>query len=116
MGPSVDNPDPSTAIPGIYVGAATPAVGEDGRRLRRLQGRRPRHGGPAGRLNRFPPVGGPHDGEWANCNGVVYTTAVRDENMVHTLEHGAVWITYDPDTIPPDDLTTLTAVVKASPT
>ena len=33
--------------------------------------------------------------------------AVRNENMVHTLEHGAVWITYNPDTIAPADLTTL---------
>ena len=61
--------------------------------------------------NRFPPVGGPHDGTWANCNGIVYATAVRNENMVHTLEHGAVWITYNPDTITPDDLATLTALV-----
>ncbi len=36
---------------------------------------------------------------WATCNGVVYTKAVRIENMVHTLEHGAVWIAYNPDTI-----------------
>ena len=59
--------------------------------------------------NRYPPVGGPHDGTWANCNGIVYATAVRTENMVHTLEHGAVWITYNPDTITPEDLATLTA-------
>ena len=65
--------------------------------------------------NRYPPVGGPHDGTWANCNGIVYATAVRNENMVHTLEHGAVWITYNPDTISPDDLATLTALVQDQP-
>ena len=84
-------------------------------RLRRLQGRVPRHRGAAGRLRQIPPVGGPHDGTWANCNGIVYTTAVRDENMVHTLEHGAVWITYNPDTITQPDLTTLTAAVDGQP-
>jgi len=65
--------------------------------------------------NRYPPVGGPHDGTWANCNGIVYATAVRTENMVHTLEHGAVWITYNPDTISQADLATLTALVQDQP-
>ena len=60
-------------------------------------------------------MGGPHDGTWANCNGIVYATAVRSENMVHTLEHGAVWITYNPETITPDDLATLTALVQDQP-
>ena len=46
-----------------------------------------------------PPFGGPHDGVWADCTGVVYTTAVRNENMVHALEHGTVWIAYNPDKI-----------------
>jgi hypothetical protein len=46
-----------------------------------------------------PPFGGPHDGIWADCTGVVYTTAVRNENMVHALEHGTVWIAYNPDQI-----------------
>ncbi|WP_028937337.1 DUF3105 domain-containing protein [Pseudonocardia spinosispora] len=44
----------------------------------------------------FPPFGGAHDYNWAACTGVVYPTAVRNENMVHSLEHGAVWIAYDP--------------------
>lgn len=42
-----------------------------------------------------PPVGGPHDPVWLDCG--VYDEPVRDENAVHDLEHGAVWITYDPD-------------------
>ncbi|MFE3634390.1 DUF3105 domain-containing protein [Streptomyces sp. NPDC059168] len=41
-----------------------------------------------------PPVGGNHDPVWLNCNGEVYTEPVRDENAVHALEHGAVWVTY----------------------
>ena len=42
-----------------------------------------------------PPVGGPHDPVWLDCG--VYDSPVRDENAVHDLEHGTVWITYDPD-------------------
>ncbi|CAM3981263.1 DUF3105 domain-containing protein [Kibdelosporangium persicum] len=47
-----------------------------------------------------PPFGGTHDASWAACTGVVYTKPVRNENMVHALEHGAVWIAYNPETLP----------------
>lgn len=40
------------------------------------------------------PAGGPHDEIWQNCG--FYDTEVRSENAVHSLEHGAVWITYEP--------------------
>ena len=42
-----------------------------------------------------PPVGGPHDATPLACG--IYDTPVRNENAVHSLEHGAVWITYQPD-------------------
>ena len=42
-----------------------------------------------------PPAGGPHNPIWQNCG--FYDERVRDENAVHSLEHGAVWITYQPD-------------------
>ncbi|MFI8169813.1 DUF3105 domain-containing protein [Streptomyces sp. NPDC085931] len=42
-----------------------------------------------------PPVGGDHSTLWMNCDGDVYTEAIRKENAVHSLEHGAVWITYN---------------------
>ena len=42
-----------------------------------------------------PPAGGPHNDVWQNCG--YYSEPVRDENAVHSLEHGAVWITYSPD-------------------
>ncbi|MPQ97138.1 DUF3105 domain-containing protein [Modestobacter sp. I12A-02628] len=54
-----------------------------------------------------PPVGGEHDLEWADCTGSVYPAPIRDENAVHALEHGAVWITYDPDVVTGDDLAVL---------
>lgn len=43
----------------------------------------------------LPPVGGPHNGTWLNAG--VYDKPVPSERAVHDLEHGAVWITYDPD-------------------
>jgi hypothetical protein len=62
-----------------------------------------------------PPFGGAHDGIWAACNGVVYTKAVRTEHMVHTLEHGAVWIAYNPDMIPASGLDHLAKKVTGVP-
>lgn len=42
----------------------------------------------------MPPAGGSHSPTWLNCG--IYTQAVPNENAVHTLEHGAIWVTYDP--------------------
>ena len=42
-----------------------------------------------------PPAGGEHSPAWLNCGA--YTTPVSNENAVHALEHGAVWVTYRPD-------------------
>ena len=39
-----------------------------------------------------PPAGGDHNALWQNCG--FYTTSVTNELAVHSLEHGAVWITY----------------------
>jgi len=41
-----------------------------------------------------PPAGGPHDPQWDDCG--VYSAPPRNENAVHDLEHGTVWITYRP--------------------
>src|SRR5262249_37232318 len=74
--PSADAKDPSTQIQGIVIQDYSKA------------GRG--HIGPDKRVayDHSPPFGGPHDGTWAACNGVVYTKPVRNENMVHALEHG----------------------------
>jgi hypothetical protein len=59
-----------------------------------------------------PPVGGMHDFEWADCTGTVYDVDIRHENAVHSLEHGAVWITYDPDRVGADDVEALADLVE----
>ena len=42
-----------------------------------------------------PPVGGDHWSVWQTC--AVYDQPVQPELAVHSMEHGAVWITYAPD-------------------
>jgi hypothetical protein len=42
-----------------------------------------------------PPVGGDHNQVWMNCDRNVYKDAIPDMNAVHSLEHGAVWVTYN---------------------
>ena len=61
-----------------------------------------------------PPVAGPHDGVWADCTGTVYEVDIRHENAVHSLEHGAVWITYDPEAVSEDDIALLAEVAEES--
>jgi hypothetical protein len=41
-----------------------------------------------------PPVGGQHNAVWQNCG--IYSAPLANENAVHSMEHGAVWITYQP--------------------
>jgi hypothetical protein len=54
-----------------------------------------------------PPVGGNHAPVWLNCG--IYTSPVPNENAVHDLEHGAVWITYQPS-LPKDQVQKLTSI------
>ena len=42
-----------------------------------------------------PPVGGDHAPVWQNCG--YYEEPIVAERGVHSLEHGAVWVTYRPD-------------------
>ncbi|GGK66588.1 DUF3105 domain-containing protein [Ornithinimicrobium pekingense] len=41
------------------------------------------------------PAGGPHHPAWWDCG--VYSEPVVTEHAVHSLEHGAVWLSYSPD-------------------
>lgn len=50
-----------------------------------------------GKINYPQPIppGGKHSAAWQNCG--IYDKPVPIEPIVHSLEHGAVWIAYQPD-------------------
>ncbi len=56
-----------------------------------------------------PPAGGVHNPVWQNSG--FYDQPIRDENAVHTLEHGAVWIAYSPD-LPADQKDRIRVLVE----
>jgi len=98
---SADNQDPSTKISGV--------VRKDYKAGQHISAEQ------RVAYDQSPPFGGPHDNAWAECNGTVYPMAVRTENMVHALEHGAVWVAYNPDKIKGKALNTLKSKVENQP-
>lgn len=60
-----------------------------------------------------PPVAGEHNDNLMNCEGDVYDAPIANEHAVHSLEHGAVWLTYRPD-LPKDQVAALTERVRGT--
>jgi hypothetical protein len=60
----------------------------------------------------LPPNGGDHNGVPQTC--AVYTEPIAPEHAVHSLEHGAVWVTYD-DSLAEDDVAALVEMVENDP-
>ena len=58
-----------------------------------------------------PPVAGTHNYNWQRCLGDVYDAPIATEHALHSMEHGAVWITYDPS-LPTDQVEQLAKKVR----
>ena len=56
-----------------------------------------------------PPVGGDHAPVWQNCGA--YRSPIPKEQAVHSLEHGAVWLTYG-DELPDDERAALERIAQ----
>ncbi len=57
----------------------------------------------------LPPVGGVHSPRWQNCG--IYDQPVEVKNAVHSMEHGAVWIAYNPN-LPAEEVNVLRDAVR----
>jgi hypothetical protein len=60
-----------------------------------------------------PPVAGNHNANWQRCLGDVYTAPIASEHALHSMEHGAVWITYNPS-LPADQVEKLAKKVRGN--
>ncbi|MEV0592515.1 DUF3105 domain-containing protein [Nonomuraea cavernae] len=58
-----------------------------------------------------PPVGGEHSNYWQQCD--IYAKPIHSEHGVHSMEHGAIWITYRPD-LPKAQVDKLTEVATST--
>ena len=58
----------------------------------------------------LPPVGGTHSPRWQTCG--IYDEPLESKNAVHSMEHGAVWITYRPD-LPAADIESLQELAQS---
>ena len=76
--------------------SASYSIGGDGQIIQGVQLYSNSTGHVSGSVNypQTPPAGGQHNSTWLNCG--LYNEPVPSEFAVHSLEHGAVWITYDP--------------------
>ncbi len=59
----------------------------------------------------LPPVGGLHHAQYQNCG--IYLNPIEPEKAVHSMEHGAIWITYDPS-LPAAEIASLQEKVRGS--
>ncbi|MFZ0547503.1 MAG: DUF3105 domain-containing protein [Candidatus Promineifilaceae bacterium] len=57
----------------------------------------------------LPPIGGIHDPVWQNCG--IYDEPLETKHVIHSLEHGAVWVTYNPS-LSEDDVAKLQSIVR----
>jgi hypothetical protein len=102
------------AVAGCSAGDEAPTPGPTGASvdlepLLRLDDLTTRHvEGPVD-YEQVPPAGGDHYERWLACG--VYDGPVPDEAAVHSLEHGAVWVTHDPS-LPADDVAALARLAE----
>lgn len=68
-------------------------------------------GGPV-KYDQTPPNSGDHNPTPQQC--AVYTEPIAPEHAVHSMEHGAVWITYN-DSVPKDQVAKLAGKAEGDP-
>ncbi len=61
----------------------------------------------------LPPTGGIHHPQWMNCG--IYDQELEVPLAVHSMEHGAVWMTYNPESVSDAELSQLKGIANNDP-
>lgn len=103
---------PSASVSSPAAPSAAPTAAPDIEGLEVLA-EDPSHDHVAGPIDyeRIPPLGGEHNARWLACD--VYDEQVPVEFAVHSLEHGAVWLAYDP-ALGDDEVAALAALAETN--
>lgn len=91
----------------LVAAAAKPILG-----LQSFSGLSRKHTSKEVAYQQIPPVGGDHSAQFINCGN--YTHPINNWEAVHSLEHGAVWVTYRPD-LPKNQIDLLTKEAALHP-
>ena len=92
----------------LLVNRKPPTVGFD--KVTSFSGLSRNHTQSAVHYPQTPPVGGDHNPVWQNCG--FYPQPIHNENAVHSMEHGTVWITYQPN-LPKDQVDQLASIARS---
>lgn len=108
--PSASSPAPTTGAASAEASAPSPAipVATPVTYANLARG----HASGAVAYAQTPPAGGNHATAWVNCG--IYDKAIPNQAAVHSLEHGAIWVTYRPD-LPADQVAALRDAVRGEP-
>jgi len=104
-----DAASPTTAAGGAATSTSTSTSLDLAARVKTFTGLSQAHTQDPVTYPQTPPVGGPHNPVWMNCG--FYPQPVITEAAVHSLEHGAVWITYRPG-LPAGEVDTLRGLAR----
>ncbi len=91
---STDEPVPMEERDADDIAEDAPAEGDDIEGLMLYPDQSAGHEGGDLDYPQNPPVGGDHSPLWQKCGA--YTVEVPEERVVHSMEHGAVWLAYEP--------------------
>lgn len=58
----------------------------------------------------LPQPGGVHAPTWQNCG--IYRQPIEARFAIHSLEHGAVWVTYDPEVVTSTEIEAMEELVR----
>ena len=95
---------------GVYKLATTPKIVAPGEVFPSLGQQHVLPSSPEIMYNSNPPTSGPHYATPAQSG--IYDTEFPDRELIHNIEHGHIWISYEPN-LPKDEIEQLAVIAKS---